>query len=308
MIRNLNLEEYLREEFWSATDLKLLRNPLEYWCKRIDPERKERKESDALIFGSALHKLVLEGEDVFFEKYVSIPDFALVSEQQREAAKIDEKTGSEIKAITQKYVKSKWEEENRERHPLKKEAIDLLIWTNKMIKSSPYGDRFTGGFPELSLFWEKDGMKKKARFDYAFFESGTLFIVDLKTYANQNDKNPLDKVVDTIFDKSYHIQAAHYLEAAAECEADLLEYFEEESFDDVIFSFVFVQKGNVPHVTEITIDPDDEVYRMAVDRIENGLNEFEKYMETHGIERPWFPERDEIWLNESLLKPYHYEK
>ena len=68
---------------------------------------------------------------------------------------------------------------------------------------------FTGGVPEVSVFWVEDGMPLKARFDYLKPKT----IVDLKRFANQRER-PVDlAILLAIAEYRYDVQCRHYLSA-----------------------------------------------------------------------------------------------
>jgi hypothetical protein len=68
---------------------------------------------------------------------------------------------------------------------------------------------FTGGVPEVSVFWVEEGVPLKARFDYLKPRT----VVDLKGLANQRER-PIDVAIRlAIAEYRYDVQAAHYLNA-----------------------------------------------------------------------------------------------
>jgi hypothetical protein len=68
---------------------------------------------------------------------------------------------------------------------------------------------FQGGVAEVSVFWEKDGIPLKARFDYLKPRT----IVDLKRFSNQRER-PVDIAIRlAIAEYRYDVQARHYCDA-----------------------------------------------------------------------------------------------
>jgi PDDEXK-like uncharacterized protein DUF3799 len=66
---------------------------------------------------------------------------------------------------------------------------------------------FTGGAPEVSVFWVENGIPLKARFDYLKPKT----IVDLKRFANQRER-PVDlAILLAIAEYRYDVQCRHYL-------------------------------------------------------------------------------------------------
>jgi hypothetical protein len=78
------------------------------------------------------------------------------------------------------------------------------------ITANPHLARaFTGGVPEVSVFWVEHGVPLKARFDYLKPKT----IVDLKRFANQRER-PVDvAILLAIAEYRYDVQARHYLSA-----------------------------------------------------------------------------------------------
>lgn len=74
IVKNSN-EDYHAGEGESSTSLKLLayKTPLHFWERRLNPERKDKEPSRALVIGSATHCALLEPDD-FPLRYAIKPD------------------------------------------------------------------------------------------------------------------------------------------------------------------------------------------------------------------------------------------
>lgn len=99
---------------------------------------------------------------------------------------------------------------------LPRAVMDRIEIAAKMIEAHPQLCKaFTGGEPQVSIFWtdEETGVPCKARLDYLKPRA----IVDLKSIGNEIGL-PIEKACyRAVANYRYHIQAAFYLEAAAQC-------------------------------------------------------------------------------------------
>lgn len=69
---------------------------------------------------------------------------------------------------------------------------------------------FMGGFPEVTVIWTSDGVRRRARLDYL----KPAAITDLKSFANKFGK-PVNEAITLAFaNAKHHIQAEYYTDAA----------------------------------------------------------------------------------------------
>lgn len=170
----LSDEHYFAQHRLGSTDLVLLhRDPASWWyASWLNPNRVERERTVELDFGSALHALVLEGEDVYQRKTRMRPEFypdKKTGELKpwhggaaycREWAEINEGPG--IVILTEDM-------DRRVRH-----MADLIL------NHPELGAPMRGGLSEVSVFWTTaDGIKLRARFDKLL----PRFVCDLKSYG-----------------------------------------------------------------------------------------------------------------------------
>lgn len=102
-----------------------------------------------------------------------------------------------------------------------------------------------GGKPEQSLFWQADGIWKRARLDWLPDWTnawGRLIVADYKTTTSADPAS----IAKSVANFGYHQQAAFYLEGVREL-ADA---------DDPAFVFVFQEKTAPYLVTVISLDHD----------------------------------------------------
>jgi hypothetical protein len=170
----LNDDRYFAQDRLGSTDLVVLhKDPSSWWYgSRLNPSRQERERTEELDFGSALHALVLEGEDVYSIRCAIRPD-----------TYIDAKTGEEKKWHGGAGPCKEWMELNDrpDRLILTEDADRRVRHMAELILNHPeLGAPMRGGLSEVSVFWTGvDGVRLRARFDKLL----PRFIVDLKTFG-----------------------------------------------------------------------------------------------------------------------------
>ena len=213
--------------------------PIYYWVDSwMNPLRTERAETDALLYGRALHCLVLEGPAAFQARYAPIPD----AEAHPDAYTTMDGIKAALKDAGAKVSGSKAEISARLKEvdptatfldeiveafhadcqergvtALKAELYSELI----QVASFILGDTrvraaFQGGRPEVSLFWEQDGVRMKARLDYVRLGKRDRkpigVVTDLKSFSNVLDMPPERAVIRAIANTRLDVQAAAYFE------------------------------------------------------------------------------------------------
>lgn len=167
-------EHYFAQDRLGSTDLKTLhRDPSSWWYGSArNPHRGKRKPSDEMEFGSALHALVLEGEDAYAARCRIRPE-----------TYPDAKTG-ELKPWHggAGFCKD-WTEVNS--GPgiiiLTEDADRRVRHMAELILNHPeLGEPMRGGLSEVAVLWTGiDGTKLRAKFDKLL----PRFVVDLKTFG-----------------------------------------------------------------------------------------------------------------------------
>jgi hypothetical protein len=198
--------------------------PYYWWESWMNPLRKPR-DADALVWGSAFHKFVLEGEEAFQSAYAQMPQI----EDYPNALKTIDDIKARMRELGIGPLTGK-KEELMER--LRAAAPGTLFWDDliadalasgqtllkpdvwreivlsaqMIVKNPSIAKSFTGGYPEVSIFWREDGVPCKARIDYLRL----LETVDLKSIVNPMQKAFDHAVRSAIANYRYDIQAAHY--------------------------------------------------------------------------------------------------
>lgn len=219
----------------------LAKCPIFYWLESwMNPLPEQRTETPALLFGRALHKIVLEGREAFEKSYVreivpgDIPGVLDKMDDFRAALRAVGGKVSGVKDELKARIRELdpgakiWDDEfeafNRKcivegKTKLHADVYErvvqgaLLIAGDEKVRAA-----FQGGRPEVSVFWEQDGVPLKARFDYLRLgaQHGRTYalITDLKSYANVMDMPPERAVIQAIANTRLDIQAASYLKGA----------------------------------------------------------------------------------------------
>ena len=228
-------EDYHADPALSQSGMKkLLVSPHDYWASSTFNPDYESGDSDGMRVGTAYHARIIEGREAFYQRYAVALDPAdhpgalVTADDLRGRLKtlglpVTAKRKDELIARLQEAGDdaSIWDalvadhqEKNGGRQMLPFDLIKKIEIAAKMIEAHPdLCKAFTGGFPEVSIFWAcaETGIPMKARLDYL----KPAAIVDLKTFTNPMGKN-LDKLIrHRIGSEGYFIQAAHYLEAVA---------------------------------------------------------------------------------------------
>jgi hypothetical protein len=186
----LDADRYHQDRALGSSDMKeLARDPVGWWYySKLNPRRPEDRDTPALRFGRAVHKMTLEGREAFDAAYAPT-DFpgnikAGIEERRRitDAGKI----------------------------ALAREEWERALECGTHVRANPeLAQAFEGGASEVSVVWERDGIRRKARFDYLKIRS----VVDLKS-AREQDEHEFDIFCSReIAKRRYYVQLAHYWEA-----------------------------------------------------------------------------------------------
>ena len=187
--------EYRADPALGSTDKKVLLGDAAsfWWRSPMNPVREEENDdTPAKTRGRAVHKFVLEGRDAFEARYGRCEHKGNVKAGmvERDAFRAD---GLE---------------------PIAGKDYDRIMAAGTMIRSNPsIASAFSGGMPEVSVFWETevDGeiVRQKARFDYLKPRA----IPDLKSHAPMDGlpfKVSCRRAIKTY---RYPLQAGSYLDA-----------------------------------------------------------------------------------------------
>ena len=237
ILPKISNKEYRKIEGISASDLKLLEiSPLHFHHKELF-----QFESEVFDFGTLVHKMILEPEDVEKE-FIKMPEFNLRT-----------KAGKEEKA--------KFEEENKDKIVIsptdweraEKMAKNVLAIAGNLIKK--------GKCEESFLAKDEYGLMRKARPDCYIEALGV--VIDIKT--TQSTK-PYD-FQKSIYEYRYHYQAYWYLKT--------LELAGKKANQ---FIFIAVEKKE-PFMVRLFRISEDAINRAKVE-VENLIQDYVKFLES----------------------------
>lgn len=223
----------------------LAKCPIYYWTESwMNPFRVKDTDTAALLFGRALHKLVLEGGVAFEHGFAREPQEAdhpgalVLIPHIKAALKARGAKGYStmnkpelilmLKGIDPTVVifddiMAAFESECRQnrRSILKPAIYDQVVVAAAFIANDErVRAAFQGGRSEVSVVWEHNGVPLKARFDHMRLGKNSKgdrigLITDLKSFANVMEAPPERAVIQAIANTRLDIQAASYLKAAA---------------------------------------------------------------------------------------------
>lgn len=166
---------YFAQHRLGSTDLTVLhKRPADWWYgSRYNPDRK-REVSDEMIFGSALHVLVLEGEGAYGQRVAIKPAYYP-----------DAKTG-ELKPWhgAANFCKD-WEARHADLLLLNEAADRAVRHMALLIQLHPeLGPVMAAGMPEVAILWtdEATGTQFRAKIDYLL----PKFSIDLKSFGGDS--------------------------------------------------------------------------------------------------------------------------
>lgn len=315
--------EYFADDAIGSTDLKeLARSPADWWWNSAhNPLRQPPADNDGKRFGSALHTALLEGMDVYEARYFIRPEapekcvrtmddmralLDYVGVAYKKSLKKDELTDLFLSHHPEHVVYDRWIVEQTQQFAGMVEiserwdqAIRLMA---QVIRSHPQlKDAFVGGMPEVSVIYMRDGVKRRARFDY--LKPQGLF--DLKSISNWRGDDFRKACLKQIASFSYDVQAADYIDAHAEMLSLLREgrifgevdpAFPKEVLkaSEFLFVFVFMQTIGSPRALPVVFPQGNIVHETGQRVKQAALENYRTYRDRFGLENMWV-EVDELW-------------
>lgn len=213
---NLPFEEYLADDALGSSALKdLLASPPEYWWTSPlntlieEDEEDTKKEAPYLILGKALHALVMEGEDEYARRTVIRPQ-----------TYPDKKTGLPKKWNGNATWCKDWIEANDtpDRYIITKAMDARIRLLHRMMMRSPQdvkvaegeqvsiADALSTGLAEVSIFYEEDGLRRRARLDRVL----PNITLDLKSIAGWRRGDFKQSLLREAVIRGYVLQAVDY--------------------------------------------------------------------------------------------------
>ena len=334
---------YHRIPALSSTGLKnlLISAPDFYFNSELNPLRDEDAEdedaSEWRKFGKAAHTRVLEGRAVFDSLYCvefippegcldtisdlkkALDDLGVPSQSKwKKADYVAAALAANPNVLIYDNEREKYYRETGGRIQMTQKEMRRIEIAAAMIEKHPeLRFCFTGGHPEVTVIWkqtvkDKDGKPVtlwfKARIDYLKPNA----IVDLKTFANKNNK-PIDQALhDAVEYLGYYIQTVFYVYAGAWAiefakrgivttysvhrfgpNPEFLEELKASTGHG--FVNVFQKKGGAPLARGKRFSPKLKKFEEAKDKIEYAIQLFIQYYQTFG---------KEIWVDVSAITEF----
>ena len=330
---DLDEETYFAQHRLSNSGIKLMRqSPMDFWVRswlNETPLPAGDDDSFAKTLGTAYHKRIVEGKDVFNRRFVRKLDpndypSALVSHNDLKARckSLDLKVGGSKDDLTQRLldhydspgeagdeveifdrILSAYGRDHANKTYLADDTILRIEAAAQMLNRHPQLCKaFDGGEPEVSVLWtdQDTDVPMKARFDYLKPNA----IVDLKSFSNPHGKPVSIAVATTVANYKYQSQVAVYLEAADQLPAlldrvhppkdgdtkEFAEWIKMAVEPQKDFLFVFQQTGVAP-VTVARIFPRNLTYDVARIQMRQAIIMFAEYTRHFG-DKPWIEETE----------------
>ncbi len=312
--------EYHADPSFSASVAKdMLVSPLTAWCQNYDPAREEDDDTPATLKGKATHKAVLEGMNAFEAAYAVRPNPDEYPNHARGGPAIKAlckqlgvsaggtiaemcKRIREVDAFVPLWpeVEAEFEDNVRGRIVIPADVGEYARRTSQLVRANPsIAKAVTGGYPEVSIFWQEDGMPWKSRIDYLKTGAG----IDLKTFTNMHSKPLATAVAHAVAQHRYHVQAAIYLralKAAKEMSTNSWhgplpskQWHDAFAASDPRFVFLFVESGRIPNVAlrefrEKSADGQETLAHQAgAAAVEQAARLWLDCMDRFGLSEPW---------------------
>ena len=288
---NMPEDEYHAQEGLSSTGIKeLLQSPSNFWFNSVYNPLYVPKKTNFLEDGKMFHCLYLEGEEVFNDRYIVIPDY-ITNKNSR--------------------VYDNWQKfEANGRLPISFEKYNHIITHAEYVNQWLAPNIFKDGFPEVSIFWEQDGIPCKCRVDY-LRQNG---FIDLKTFEKSNTKNIDEYVQDYIFKYAVYIQLRFYEKAirfAIENNLPVHGTNEHKKFVKSITGFnpgIFFIDRKIPNSRLRMFGDCSELWNIADKRIQRAKDIFVKYREIYGMKKAWLEMSQPVVYNDLDFHQLYIEK
>lgn len=290
-------DRYFAADRLGSTDLSVLHNrPADWFYRSRHNPFYEREATAEMEFGSALHLLLLEGEEAYRAGCVIKP-----------ATYIDAKTGEEKPWNGNANVCKAWLEEHDRPgvHIITEDADRRVRHMAALIQNHPeLGEPMRKGLSEVSVLWthEQTGIRLRARFDKLL----PRFVVDLKTFgANGRGIDLTQQCLWLVKDRHMDVQRFMYFQArqamatliaagkvfgATSAQADWLAKV--AAVEDWRWCWIFYrrrddQKGYAPIVKPIYRSHFDVSFESGRQKMDVALQNYRTFVDRFGFDVPW---------------------
>jgi hypothetical protein len=338
------MAEYREVKALSYTGIKsLIKSPTKYYENVIQGKFKP---SPQKTYGSALHDALLMGAHYFVKNYCTPPneadyDFLLkTNKQMKDYLKALDQKVSGTKADLIKRIRAIdsdvdiWEEILNTYKDLYSNYTELPNDTyNKVYKVAdsfndddikPY---LTGGYPEVSIFWQMYGVQMKARLDYLQISG----INDIKTVSVHDNSSIAAEVSKIVCGYRYDLQAAVYISGLKEtlktsfdtdANAEQIAFLEKLKAKDKFnmpFNLLMVECPNdIPSFVIATLTEFDTLagagatpnayWNKSYNEMLYAINLYKSFVLKFGFNKPWKTETLHMMMTDADFPIYHLNK
>jgi len=299
-------------------------------------------------FGRAVHTMVLEGAEAFEARHCVEPDapeglLSTIEDMKtaiRESGRVPPADlGAPSKWKRAEFVRAcremgigplsdDWAEEREaiigERGVISQRwfATIRLIGTMLDVKRESLGGKsqreavLTGGHPEVSVIWTRDGVRLKARFDYLRVKT----TVDAKTFACPEGREVIDAFAMAAHRYAYDMQAAHYGDArkavpelwqaghtyrgeGGEPTAEQLAFTAKVArYPEAAWIWLTIQTAGCPETDTLEL-PNHMVSASAQAMVAEAIRNFATYRDKFGEDALWVTDRGLIHMGDEVFSP-----
>lgn len=273
--------DYHADPHLGSTNMKSLAvSPPDYWFNSQHNSLRDSiddREKQSLYLGRAYHKLVLEGRKSFEAAYGKTVHRGNTKDGMKEIEEI-ERSG---------------------RLPIKENDWNRILLADGVIENDPHLSKaFKGGPTEVSIFWDDEGVPKKARIDCLKVGVNS----DFKTIAPYEGRDFSEQCIDHMARYQYPVQAAHYAQARSwiwEFVNDGLVFGDHDSDHlrrvatntEWMSFFTFLKKTGAPLVWGTYISRKNPIIQIAEAQCLRATETYRRYVDKYGLDTPWLDPR-----------------
>lgn len=269
-MESISNADYRKREGVSSSDLKRMMKSMATW--KYYKDHPDDSDTEALQFGRAYHKMMLEPDD-FDNEFIVSPKF-------------DRRT-KEGKAAAEEFAKKA---EGKE--VINEETYQKLLEMQIALYNTPFVKLLIKGEHEQSFFWTdaETGIKCKCRPDSFGQVKEQYVCIDLKTTKDAET----DHFMRDAIKLGYDIQAYHYCQGL------------EDTYKKP-FKFIFIaQEKTAPYLVNV-LEADEYFMKSGKELRDSLLKKYKKALET-GVYQGYMDENSGInslsvpaWLRDSLV-------
>lgn len=269
-MESISNADYRKREGVSSSDLKRMMKSMATW--KYYKDHPDDSDTEALQFGRAYHKMMLEPDD-FDNEFIVSPKF-------------DRRT-KEGKAAAEEFAKKA---EGKE--IINEETYQKLLEMQIALYNTPFVKLLIKGEHEKSFFWTdaETGIKCKCRPDSFGQVKEQYVCIDLKTTKDAET----DHFMRDAIKLGYDIQAYHYCQGL------------EDTYKKP-FKFIFIaQEKTAPYLVNV-LEADEYFMKSGKELRDSLLKKYKKALET-GVYQGYMDENSGInslsvpaWLRDSLV-------